>query len=54
VYIKLVVPIELADSSACAKGDRIRALSVEQVEALGEVLLNFYGVNDLVTWLGNG
>jgi Domain of unknown function (DUF4351) len=34
--------------------DRIKALSVEQVEALGEALLNFYGVDDLVTWLGNG
>jgi hypothetical protein len=37
--------IELADSSACAKGDRIKALSVE-------ALLEFHGVDDLVAWLG--
>jgi Domain of unknown function (DUF4351) len=32
--------------------DRIRALSVEQAEALGEALLDFRGVEDLVAWLG--
>jgi hypothetical protein len=54
VYIKLVVPIELADCSTCAKGDRIKTLSVEQVEALGKALLDFHGVEYLVAWLGNG
>jgi hypothetical protein len=39
-----MVPIDLADSFACAKGDRIRALLVEQVKAL----LDFHGVDDLV------
>jgi hypothetical protein len=32
--------------------DRIKALSVEQVGALGEALLDFRGVEDLVAWLG--
>ncbi len=40
----VAVPIELAD--------QVRALSVEQVEALGEALLDFHGVEDLVAWLG--
>jgi hypothetical protein len=34
--------------------DRIKALSVEQVEALGEALLDFHEVEDLVAWLGEG
>jgi hypothetical protein len=42
------VPIELADTSACAKGDQIRALWMGQVEALGEVLLDFHGVKELL------
>ncbi len=42
--MRVAVPIELAD--------KVRALSVEQVEALGEALLDFHGVEDLVVWLG--
>ncbi len=34
--------------------DSIRALSVGQVEALGEALLDFRGMDDLVAWLGEG
>jgi hypothetical protein len=40
----VAVTIELAD--------RIKALSVEQVEALCEALLDFHGVEYLVAWLG--
>jgi hypothetical protein len=42
--MRVAVPIKLAD--------KIRALSVEQVEALAEALLDFHGVEDLVAWLG--
>ncbi len=31
--------------------ERVRGLSVEQLEDLGEALLDFSEVNDLVTWL---
>jgi hypothetical protein len=31
--------------------ERIRALSTEQLEALGEAFLDFTSVDDLVTWL---
>ncbi|MBD2683404.1 DUF4351 domain-containing protein, partial [Nostoc sp. FACHB-857] len=31
--------------------ERIRALSTEQLEALGEAFLDFASVDDLVTWL---
>jgi hypothetical protein len=41
---RVAVTIELAD--------RIKALSVEQVEALCEALLDFHGVEYLVAWLG--
>ncbi len=44
--MRVSVPIELTD--------KIKALSVEQVEALGEALLDFHGVEDLVAWLGEG
>ncbi|HBL13120.1 MAG TPA: hypothetical protein DD379_17325 [Cyanobacteria bacterium UBA11162] len=30
--------------------ERVRELSVEQLEALGEALLDFTEVNDLVVW----
>jgi Domain of unknown function (DUF4351) len=42
----------LVDRFAYAKADRIKTLSVEQVEDLGEALLDFHGVEDLVAWLG--
>jgi Domain of unknown function (DUF4351) len=41
--MRVEVPTNLAD--------RIKALSVEQIEALGEALLDFHGVEDLVVWL---
>ena len=31
--------------------ERLRSLSVEKLEALGEALLDFTSVGDLVTWL---
>ncbi|QSJ15699.1 DUF4351 domain-containing protein [Nostoc sp. UHCC 0702] len=31
--------------------DRIRGLSIENLEALGEALFDFSGVTDLVAWL---
>ena len=33
---------------------RIRALPLERLEALGEALLDFQGVDDLNAWLGAG
>jgi hypothetical protein len=33
--------------------DRINKLSIEQLESLGEALLDFGSIDDLTSWLGN-
>ena len=32
-------------------GDRIQEMSIEQLELLGEDLLDFGGLNDLIAWI---
>jgi Domain of unknown function (DUF4351) len=50
--MRVAVPIAKRPLSGIELADRIKALSVEQVEALAEALLDFHGVEDLVAWLG--
>jgi Domain of unknown function (DUF4351) len=44
----IVKVFTIPQSPARNELNRIKALSVEQVEALGEALLDFHGVDDLV------
>jgi Domain of unknown function (DUF4351) len=50
--MRVAVPIAKRPLSGIELADKIRALSVEQVKALAEALLDFHGVEDLVAWLG--
>ncbi len=40
-------------SLSLALEEQVKALSLEQLEALGEAVLDFTGVSDLENWLAN-
>jgi Domain of unknown function (DUF4351) len=48
--MRVAVPFAKRPLSGIKLADKIKDLSIEQVEALGEALLDFHGVDDFFRW----